>query len=129
MFPPVYDEELRRIAHRHLRREATGRTLGTTELVHEAYLRLVDQTRVQWNDRAHFMAIAAIAMRRILVDRARSRGSLKRGSARIPVSLDSVDVSADDRADILVHSTRHSIDCGSSTNVRLASSSAGFSAA
>ena len=101
IFPLVCDE-LRRIARRHLRREAGGRTLGTTELVHEAYLRLVDQTRVQWNDRAHFMAIAAIAMRRILVDRARSRGSLKRGSARIPVSLDSVDLSTDERAELIV---------------------------
>jgi RNA polymerase sigma factor (TIGR02999 family) len=101
MFPVVYDE-LRRLAHRHLSSEPSGRTLGTTELVHEAYLRLVDQTRVQWNDRAHFMGVAAIAMRRILVDRARSRNTLKRGGARVNVSLDSIDLSDDDRAELLV---------------------------
>jgi RNA polymerase sigma factor (TIGR02999 family) len=101
MFPLVYDE-LRRIAHRHLARESTGRTLGTTELVHEAYLRLVDQTRVQWADHAHFLGVAAVAMRRILVDRARSRGALKRGSARVPISLDSVDIGTDERAELIV---------------------------
>src|SRR5215204_1457999 len=77
VFPLIYDE-LRRVAHRHLERESTGHTLATTELVHEAYLKLIDQTRVQWAGHAHFMAIAATAMRRILVDRARARGSLKR---------------------------------------------------
>jgi RNA polymerase sigma factor (TIGR02999 family) len=101
MFPLVYDE-LRRIAHRHLARESAGRTLTTTELVHEAYLKLVDQTRVQWNERAHFLGVAAIAMRRILVDRARSRRRLKRGGPNVPVPLDSVDLSADDRADLVV---------------------------
>ena len=101
MFPVVYDE-LRRLAHRHLSGEPGARTLGTTELVHEAYLRLIDQTRVQWNDRAHFLAVAAMAMRRILVDRARSRQTLKRGGARVSVPLESVDLSADDRAELLV---------------------------
>ena len=101
MFPVVYDE-LRRLAHRHLSGEPGARTLGTTELVHEAYLRLIDQTRVQWNDRAHFLAVAAMAMRRILVDRARSRQTLKRGGARVSVPLELVDLSADDRAELLV---------------------------
>jgi RNA polymerase sigma factor (TIGR02999 family) len=101
IFPVVYDE-LRRLAHRHLSREPDGRTLGTTELVHEAYLRLIDQTRVQWTGRAHFMAIAATAMRRILVDRARSRRSLKRGGDRKPVTLDDIEVITDERADLLV---------------------------
>jgi RNA polymerase sigma factor (TIGR02999 family) len=101
MFPVIYDE-LRRLAHRHLAVERSGRTLGTTELVHEAYLRLVDQTRVQWNDRAHFLGVAAIAMRRILVDRARSRRTLKRGGERVSVPLESIDLTADDRADLLV---------------------------
>jgi len=101
MFPLVYDE-LRRLAHRHLSREPTGRTLGTTELVHEAYLRLIDQTRVEWTGRAHFMGVAATAMRRILVDRARARRSLKRGGARAPVSLDALDIGTDERADLLV---------------------------
>jgi len=101
MVPLVYDE-LRRLAHRHLASEAPGRTLGTTELVHEAYLRLIDQTRVQWTGRAHFMAIAATVMRRILVDRARSRRSLKRGGTRPPVPLESVDLGTDERAELLV---------------------------
>jgi RNA polymerase sigma factor (TIGR02999 family) len=101
IFPLVY-EELRRLAHRHLARESTGRTLTTTELVHEAYLKLIDQTRVEWTGRAHFLGVAAIAMRRILVDRARTRQRVKRGgtSARIP--LENVDLSADERADLVV---------------------------
>lgn len=101
IFPVVYDE-LRRLAHRHLSRESDGRTLATTELVHEAYLRLIDQTRVQWAGRAHFMAVAATAMRRILVDRARSRRSLKRGGDRKPVTLDDIEMITDERADLLV---------------------------
>jgi RNA polymerase sigma factor (TIGR02999 family) len=101
MFPLVYDE-LRRIAHRHLRREPTGRTLSTTELVHEAYLKLIDQTRVEWKGHAHFLSVAAMAMRRILVDRARSRRRLKRGGAQPPVPLESVDLTADERADLVV---------------------------
>ena len=101
MFPLVYDE-LRRLAHHHLTRESTGLTLSTTELVHEAYLKLVDQTRVAWNGRAHFLGVAAIAMRRILVDRARSRSRLKRGGTSARVPLESVDLSADDRADLVV---------------------------
>lgn len=101
MFPLVYDE-LRRIAHRHLTRESTGRTLSTTELVHESYLKLIDQSRVEWKGRAHFLGVAAIAMRRILVDRARGRRRLKRGGAKTPVPLESIDLSADDRADLVV---------------------------
>src|SRR5262245_56536838 len=101
VFPVVYDE-LRRLAHRQLSKEPIGRTLGTTELVHEAYLRLIDQTRVQWNDRAHFLGIASIAMRRILVDRARSRRSLKRGGVRVAVPLDAIELGTDERADLLV---------------------------
>ena len=101
MFPLVYDE-LRRIAHRHLTRESTGRTLSTTELVHEAYLKLIDQTRVEWQGRAHFLGVAAVAMRRILVDRARGRRRLKRGGAQTPVPLESIDLSTDERADLVV---------------------------
>ena len=101
MFPLVYDE-LRRLAHLHLTRESTGRTLSTTELVHEAYLKLIDQTRVAWNGRAHFLGVAAIAMRRILVDRARSRRRLKRGGVQARVPLESVDLTADERADLVV---------------------------
>lgn len=101
MFPLVYDE-LRRLAHHHLSHEMSARTLGTTELVHEAYLRLIDSTRVAWSGRAHFMGIAASAMRRILVDRARARYSLKRGGRRVPIELDAVQLSADERAESLV---------------------------
>ena len=101
MFPLVYDE-LRRLASQHLAREATGRTLTTTELVHEAYLKLIDQTRVEWNGRAHFLGVAAIAMRRILVDRARTRRRLKRGGPNVAIPLESVDLSTDDRADLVV---------------------------
>ncbi|HET8837315.1 MAG TPA: ECF-type sigma factor [Gemmatimonadales bacterium] len=101
MFPLVYDE-LRRLAHLHLSREFSARTLGTTELVHEAYLRLIDSTRVAWTGRAHFMAIAASAMRRILVDRARARRSLKRGGKRVAVDLDAAALSTDERAESLV---------------------------
>jgi RNA polymerase sigma factor (TIGR02999 family) len=101
MFPLVYNE-LRRLAHHHLARESTGRTLSTTELVHEAYLKLIDQTRVEWKGRAHFLGVAAVAMRRILVDRARGRRRLKRGGAPTPVPLESVDLTADEGADLVV---------------------------
>jgi RNA polymerase sigma factor (TIGR02999 family) len=99
--PLVYDE-LRHLAHRHLSREADGRTLTTTELVHEAYLRLIDHTRVAFNGRTHFMAIAATAMRHILVDRARARRSLKRGGPLPPLSLDQVNLATEERADLLM---------------------------
>ena len=89
VFPVVY-EELRQIAHRHLEREATGHTMTTTDLVHQAYLTLSSQARAHWSSRAHFMAIAAIAMRRILVDHARARQSIKRGGEFKRVPLDSI---------------------------------------
>ena len=85
---PVIYGELRRIAHERLRRERDDHTLSTTELVHEAYLRLVDVTRVQWRDRAHFYAAAAGVMRRLLVDWARARRAEKRGGSADPISLD-----------------------------------------
>jgi RNA polymerase sigma factor (TIGR02999 family) len=87
LMPLVY-EELRRLAHRHLGRERAGHTLQTTALVHEAYLRLVDQRDVRWQNRAHFFAVAAQMMRRILVDYARSRRFAKRGGGAQQVSLD-----------------------------------------
>jgi RNA polymerase sigma factor (TIGR02999 family) len=101
VFPLVYDE-LRHLAHRQLRHEPDGHTLSTTALVHEAYIRLIDQTRVQWNGRAHFMAIAATAMRRILIDRARSHRSVKRGGALRRVPLDNVQLATEERADLLI---------------------------
>jgi RNA polymerase sigma-70 factor, ECF subfamily len=80
--------ELRRIARGHMRRERQGNTLQTTALVNEAYLRLVDVAGVRWQDRAHFFAISAQMMRRILVDAARARGSAKRGGPAPRVTLD-----------------------------------------
>lgn len=80
-------EPLRAIAGRHLNREREGHTLQPTALVHELYLKLVDQRRVAWNDRAHFFAVAAQVMRRILVDHARRRKSDKRGGDAIPVTI------------------------------------------
>jgi RNA polymerase sigma-70 factor (ECF subfamily) len=84
---PVLYEELLRIAQSYMRRERTGHSLQTNALVHEAYTRLVEIQHVQWKDRAHFFAVAAGLMRRILVDHARSRGYLKRGGKmrRVPL--------------------------------------------
>lgn len=101
VFPLVY-EELRRIAHRQLEGERPEHTLGTTALVHEAYLKLVDQTRAQWADRAQFFAVAARAMRRILVDYARRHRALKRGGERVRISLDDPALVADERAETLI---------------------------
>jgi len=79
--------ELQRIAHRHLRRETPGHTLQTTALVHEAYLRLLGQRRVDWNDRAHFFALASTMMRRVLVDYARARLAGKRAHVEETLSV------------------------------------------
>jgi RNA polymerase sigma factor (TIGR02999 family) len=86
LVPLVYDE-LRRQAARYLRHERVGHTLQTTALIHEAYMRLVDQKNVQWQNRAQFFGIAAQLMRRILVDHARSKKRAKRGGSDIRVSL------------------------------------------
>lgn len=101
LFQVVYDG-LRHIAHRQLGHERPGHTLDTTGLVHEAYLRLVEQTRVEWVDRSHFFAVATLAMRRILVDDARRYRSGKRGGAPIRVSLSDAMLVAEDRADMLL---------------------------
>jgi len=106
LFPRVYDE-LRQIAHRHLTSERAGHTLSTTALVNEAYLKLVDQTRAQWTDRAHFFAVAARVMRRILVDYARRHQTQKRGGRVAPVTLDdeaaaNATAIASERADMLI---------------------------
>jgi RNA polymerase sigma factor (TIGR02999 family) len=102
LFPLVY-RELQLIAHRYLRREAENHTFQTTALVNEAYLKLIDQSRIQWQNRAQFFGIAAQAMRRILIDHARARLSEKRGFGARAVSLDdpAIDVS-DERAVELV---------------------------
>lgn len=86
LVPLVYDE-LRRQASRYLRRERPGHTLQTTALINEAYLRLIDQKSVRWQNRAQFFGIAAQLMRRILVDHARSKHRTKRGGSAIRVSL------------------------------------------
>lgn len=101
LVPLVYDE-LRAMAHRQLARERRGATLDTTALVHETYLRLVDQTRVPENSRAYFFGAAARAMRRVLVDAARRRNRLKRGAGARPRDLDGIQLAADSfAADLL----------------------------
>jgi RNA polymerase sigma factor (TIGR02999 family) len=101
LMPLVY-QELRRIAKRHMLHERPGHTLQTTALANEVYLRLVDVQKVSWQDRAHFYAICANTMRRILVDFARSRGYQKRGGGEVPLSLDeSLDVAGGPRSDLL----------------------------
>lgn len=87
LLPLVY-EELRRLAHSYLTHERPGHTLQTTALVHEAYLKLIDQHSVNWQNRAQFFALSAQAMRRILIDSARRHTSVKRGSGGTKVSLD-----------------------------------------
>ncbi len=86
LLPAVY-EELRRLARSQLRRERRDHTLLATGLVHEAYIKLVDQSRVEWQGRAHFFAVAARAMRQVLVDHARKRSTEKRGGDRVRTTL------------------------------------------
>jgi RNA polymerase sigma factor (TIGR02999 family) len=93
LFPLVYDR-LRRIAHRQLQAEHPDHTLGTTGLVHETYLKLVDQSRVEWRDRAHFFRVSSMAMRRILVDYARRYRALRRGGGLERVPLDQAEEAA-----------------------------------
>ena len=85
---PLVHDELRRLARRHMRHERPGHTLQATALVNEAYLRLIEIKRVRWQNRAHFFAMSACVMRRILVDSARARGNEKRGGGVLKVSLD-----------------------------------------
>ena len=91
--PLVYDE-LHSLAEAWMSRERDDHTLQPTALVHEAYLRLIDQSRVSWNDRGHFVAIASEVIRRVLVDHARKRGTVKRGGALKRISLDGMDQGA-----------------------------------
>jgi RNA polymerase sigma factor (TIGR02999 family) len=102
LLPIVYGE-LRRQARRALRREAHGHTLQPTALVHEAYLRLIDQRRAHWESRTQFLAVAAQVMRRVLVDHARARRRGKRGGGAMQVTL--ADVSASDSATVDLDST------------------------
>jgi RNA polymerase sigma factor (TIGR02999 family) len=97
LMPLVY-EELRRLAHQCLRRERPGHTLQTSALLNEAYLRLVDQKNIHWQDRSHFFGIAARLMRQVLVDYARKRRYAKRGGDARRVSLDEAMIASDERA-------------------------------
>jgi RNA polymerase sigma factor (TIGR02999 family) len=97
LLPLVY-HDLRRLAARALRRERRGHTLQATALAHEAYLRLVDQRAARWQNRAHFLAVAAQAMRRILVDHARRQGRAKRGGDRERVPVEDAALASEPRA-------------------------------
>ena len=101
LMPLVY-QELRDLARRYLQRERGDHTLQPTALVHEAYLRMVDQSRVQWQNRAQFFGIAAQLMRRILVDHARAHVAAKRGGQAERISLDDAEISPEARATELV---------------------------
>jgi RNA polymerase sigma-70 factor, ECF subfamily len=99
--PLVYDE-LRRIAHRYVQRERNGHTLHTTALVNEAYLRLAGQQKIQWQSRAHFFAVSAQVMRRILIDHARRRHYAKRGGDADHIQVEQADPMSPERASELV---------------------------
>ena len=101
LLPAVY-AELRAIAHRNLAAHGHAGSLATTGLVHEAYLKLVDQSHVDWSDHAHFLALASVAMRHLLVDEARSRAALKRGGERTRVTLDDETIAVDTCAETLL---------------------------
>jgi RNA polymerase sigma factor (TIGR02999 family) len=99
--PRVY-EQLRRIAGHHMQNEQPGRSIQTTALVHEAYLKLIDVSNVDWRDRAHFFAVSSQIMRRILLDRARRRTADKRGGHSPRVNLDEVpDVSSGSSSEVI----------------------------
>jgi RNA polymerase sigma factor (TIGR02999 family) len=97
LMPHVYNE-LRRLAQTYLRRERPGHTLQPTALVHEAYMRLVDQSRVEWRSRSHFFSVASQMMRRVLIDYARARASEKRGGGGSRLSLDEAAIVPEERA-------------------------------
>lgn len=101
LVPLLYDD-LRRIARAHLRGGRGGRTLETTGLVHEAWLRLADHTRAAWQDRSHFLAVCAVAMRQIVISDARRRQAAKRGGGERQVTLDEGKVSGGDDAEQLL---------------------------
>src|SRR6476659_2641827 len=85
---PLMEPELHRLAHHYMSRERAGHTLQTTAVLNEAYLRLTDNTSLLWQNRTHFVAVAARLMRRIMVDHARERRSLKRGGDAVKIALD-----------------------------------------
>ena len=95
---PLVHDELHRLAHQHMRHEGPGHILQTSALINEAYLRLVDQPEIRWENRNHFFGIAARLMRRILVDDARKRNAAKRGGSQIQVPLDDTTSLADEQS-------------------------------
>jgi RNA polymerase sigma-70 factor, ECF subfamily len=101
LFPLLY-EELRRLAHRQLAGEREGHTLCTTALVHETYMKLAEHTRAQFSSREHFLSVAALAMRRLLISHARKVQADKRGGGLQRLDLDQVEIPVDERADALV---------------------------
>ena len=99
---PLVEQELHRIARRYMRRESPGHTLQTADLVHEAFLKLIDQSRVRWQNRAQFFGVAARIMRRVLLNHARDHNRLKRGGGALRVSLSEAEVmSADESVELL----------------------------
>ena len=99
---PLVHRELKQIARRYMRHQRVGHTLQTTALVNEAYVRLVDSNRVNWQDRSHFYAISAQLMRRVLVDAARRKNSAKRGGERVQITLsDDLKTTPDSEADVV----------------------------
>jgi RNA polymerase sigma factor (TIGR02999 family) len=99
---PLMYAELRQLAHQRLRRESAGRSVNTTGLVHDAYLKLVGVQSPQFRDRAHFLAMASRVMRRLLVDQARARRAAKRGGAAVPAELDDALYVSDSQAESFV---------------------------
>ena len=99
---PLVQPELHRLAHHYMSRERAGHTLQTTALLNEAYLQLTDKTQRPWQNRTHFMAVAAQLMRRIMVDHARARHALKRGAGAIRVTLDEAALVTEERAEELL---------------------------
>ncbi len=99
---PMVDRELHRLAHHYMRRENAGHTLQTTALVNEVYLKLIDQKNVHWKNRAHFFALSAQLMRRILVDHARNRQYAKRGGGAQRITFDEALVVSSERGGDLV---------------------------
>ena len=95
-------QELRAIAHGRLAAQGGGGTLSTTALVHEVYLKLAERSDVRWRDRGHFVAVASLAMRHVLVDQAKARTALKRGGVRRRITLDESAIGVDDQAEALL---------------------------
>lgn len=101
LMPLVYDD-LRRVAHRQLAGNRRDQVLDTSVLVHESYLKLVDQKRVDYQSRGHFLAIAARAMRQVIIDYARRQGAAKRGGGLLPATLDEGRIAVEDQAEWLL---------------------------